>query len=49
MRIVVDFSRKSTPLFISRFDRNIEAYLKRLIEYMADDLLNTYETLAEFF
>jgi hypothetical protein len=34
MRIIADFSRKSTPLFISKYDRNIEAYLKQLIGYL---------------
>lgn len=49
MRIIADFSRKSIDLFIKNYDKNIEAYLKKLITFLADDLLNTYETLADFF
>ena len=49
LRIIADFSRKSIDLFIKNYDKNIEAYLKKLISFLSDDLLNTYETLADFF
>ncbi len=42
MRIIADFSRKSTAIFIEKYDRNIGAFLKKLIHHMEDDLLNTY-------
>jgi hypothetical protein len=49
MRIIADFSRKSKKIFIERYDRNIEAFLKKLIQHMQDDLMNTYENLADVF
>jgi hypothetical protein len=49
LRIIADFSRKSIDLFIKNYDKNIEAYLNKLISFLSDDLLNTYETLADFF
>lgn len=49
MRIIADFSRKSKKMFIERFDQNIAVFLEKLIYYMQDDLLNTYETIADIF
>lgn len=49
IRIIADFSRKSIDLFIQNYDKNIESYLTKLISYLQDDLMNTYETLADFF
>lgn len=42
MRIIADFSRKSKKIFIQKYDRNIAAFLEKLITYMKDDLMNTY-------
>jgi len=49
VRIVCDFARKSRKLFISKYDRNIDSFLRKLIEYLGDDLMNTYETVADVF
>lgn len=49
MRIVADFARKSKKMFVSNYDSQVESFLGRLITYIKDDLLNTYETLGDVF
>lgn len=49
VRIVCDFARKSRKLFISNYDRKIGSFLQKLILYLGDDIMNTYETVADVF
>lgn len=49
IRIVADFFRKSRKIFISNYSPNINEFLKKLITYIEDDILGTYETLVDVF
>ena len=49
VRIVADFARKSRKLFVEKYDKDIDAYLRKLIHYLSDDLMNTYESVADVF
>lgn len=42
MRIIADFSRKSKKIFIQRYDAHIDAFMKKLINHMKDDIMNIY-------
>jgi hypothetical protein len=49
MRIISEFSRKSIGLFISKYDSNIDQFLRKLIYHLEEDLLNIYESMLDFF
>ena len=49
VRIVSDFARKARKLFVAQYDRNIDTFLRKLIVYLGDDLMNTYESVADVF
>ena len=49
LRLIADFARKSRKLFFDKYDKNIDSFLRKLIKFIFDSQLNTYESLTDFF
>jgi hypothetical protein len=46
--MLLDFSRKSVYLFVSKYDMNIDSYFKKLINYMNNTDIDLYKDLINF-